>query len=167
MSAVIPQRITAEFDEPMVVFLIGVRINRLLAVRHWLPVFMAMPPMQRELAAHPEKGVLGSRLYLSGRVLLYVMYWRSFDQLEAFARDKDDLHLPAWQKFNREAAKSRAVGIFHETYLVEPGNVDCVYNNMPAFGLAAATKAVPAVGRRETARRRIGGESEPAVPVYE
>ncbi len=34
---------------------------------------------------------------------------------------------------------------------------------MPVFGLAAATKHVPAVGRRETARRRLGGEGEPAI----
>ncbi len=34
---------------------------------------------------------------------------------------------------------------------------------MPIFGLAAATKHMTAVGRRETARRRLGGESEPAV----
>lgn len=31
------------------------------------------------------------------------------------------------------------------------------------FGLAAATKHVPAIGRRETARRRLGGENEPSV----
>ena len=40
---------------------------------------------------------------------------------------------------------------------------EALYGNMPVFGLAAATKHVPAVGRRETARRRLGGESEPAV----
>ena len=91
---------------------------------------------------------------------MQVMYWRSFEQLEAYARSTNDAHLPAWQKFNREIVKSRAVGIFHETYLIEPGKVESVYNNMPAFGLAAATKPIPAVGRRETARQRIGKESE-------
>ncbi len=34
--------------------------------------------------------------------------------------------------------------------------------NMPSFGLAKATEHVPATGRRETARRRLGGDSEPA-----
>ncbi|WP_264082513.1 hypothetical protein [Nostoc sp. CENA543] len=34
---------------------------------------------------------------------------------------------------------------------------------MPVFGLAAATKHIPAVGRKETARRRLGGESDPVV----
>jgi hypothetical protein len=35
---------------------------------------------------------------------------------------------------------------------------------MPAFGLGAAAEHLPATGRRETARRRLGGENEPAVP---
>ncbi len=49
------------------------------------------------------------------------------------------------------------VGIFHETYKVEAGAHESVYGNMPLFGLAAAMSHVPAVGRRETARRRMGG----------
>jgi len=35
---------------------------------------------------------------------------------------------------------------------------------MPVFGLAAATKHVPAMGQRETARRRLRGDNVPAVP---
>ena len=38
-----------------------------------------------------------------------------------------------------------------------------VYGNMPVFGLTNATGHVLAVGRRETARRCLGGENEPAV----
>ena len=38
-----------------------------------------------------------------------------------------------------------------------------VYGNMPIFGLASATRYMPAVKRRETTRRRLGGENEPAV----
>jgi hypothetical protein len=56
-----------------------------------------------------------------------------------------------------------SVGIWHETYLVQPGQYEAVYGNMPVFGLAAATAHLPAIGRRETARRRLGGRSEPAV----
>lgn len=165
MSVIIPQRMTAEVSEPFVVFMIGMRVNRLRAVRQWLPVAQAMGPMMRELTSRPEKGLLGSETLIGWRMIVQVMYWRSFEHLEAFARSADDPHLPAWQRFNHLYAKSAAVGIFHETYLVEPGKVECVYNNMPAFGLAKATKIVPASGRRETARRRMGGENEPAVPA--
>ena len=35
---------------------------------------------------------------------------------------------------------------------------------MPVYGLASAAEHVPATGRKEIARR-MGGESEPAVPT--
>jgi hypothetical protein len=37
---------------------------------------------------------------------------------------------------------------------------------MPRFGLAAAAEHMPATGRKETARRRLGGDDVPAVPSY-
>jgi hypothetical protein len=64
---------------------------------------------------------------------------------------------------NKAIGSDGSVGIWHETYLVGAGKYEAVYGNMPVFGLAAATNHVPAVGRRETARRRLGGENEPAV----
>ena len=47
------------------------------------------------------------------------------------------------------------MGIWHETYTVNPDQFESVYGNMPKFGLAAAMEHVQAVGRRETARKRI------------
>jgi hypothetical protein len=166
MAKVIPGRFTAQTDQPFVVFLIGMRVNKLLAVRKWLPTALAMGPMLRELYAHPEKGFLGAHTYFTGRTTLMVQYWRSFEDLERFARADDDPHMPAWRRFNRAVGyKDGAVGIFHESYLVQPGQYEVVYGNMPVFGLAAATDHVPAHGRRETARGRLGGERMPAVPV--
>ena len=55
------------------------------------------------------------------------------------------------------------MGIWHETYLVDAGKYEAVYGNMPKFGLGAATEHVPAMGRKETARRRLGGDNQPAV----
>jgi hypothetical protein len=155
MAGVIKGRYTARIDEPFAVFIIGMRINKLFALRKWLPTFLAMGPMLNELYKHPEKGFLGGEtfLYWSGPAL--VQYWRSFEDLERFARDPDDPHMPAWQKFNREARSSGAVGIWHETYLVEPGAYEAIYANMPEFGLAKATERVPALGGREAARRLL------------
>ena len=47
------------------------------------------------------------------------------------------------------------IGIWHETYLVEPGKFECIYGNMPLFGLAAATKHVKAEGRLAAAKDRF------------
>ena len=64
MVQVVPGRYTAKMDEPFVVFMIGMRINRPFAVRKWLPTFRAMGPMLKELYQHPEKGLLGAELFL-------------------------------------------------------------------------------------------------------
>jgi hypothetical protein len=164
MSAVMPGRYTAQAEGQFVIFLIGMRINRLRAVRHWYPVTRAMGSMLRELYTHPEKGFLGGETFFYWRGIAMVQYWRSFDDLESFARQPSDPHLPAWKRFNQVVGSGGTVGIWHETYMVGAGQYEAVYGNMPVFGLAAATTHVPAVGRRETARRRLGGDSAPAVP---
>lgn len=161
-------RFTARVDEPFAVFIIGMRINKLRAVREWAPTALAMGPMLRELYRSPEKGFLGGETFLYWRGISLVQYWRSFEDLERFARDPEDPHMPAWQRFNRNVRANGGVGIWHETYIVERGNYESIYANMPVFGLAKATEHVRAVGGRETARRRLmRGENEPAVPSPE
>ncbi|HSL00963.1 MAG TPA: DUF4188 domain-containing protein [Rubrobacteraceae bacterium] len=168
MTGVISGRYTAKMDEPFVVFVIGMRINRPFAVRKWLPTMRAMGPMLRELYEHPEKGFLGAEFFLYRWGPAILQYWRSFEDLERFARNPEDPHLPAWQRFNRTVGSDGSVGIWHETYIVEKANYEAIYSNMPPFGLAKATEHVRAVGGRETARRRLlRGENEPAVPSPE
>ncbi|MFB6255318.1 MAG: monooxygenase family protein [Haloplanus sp.] len=43
MPGIVPERVTAEVEGDLVVFLIGMRINSLWKVHRWLPVFLAMP----------------------------------------------------------------------------------------------------------------------------
>jgi hypothetical protein len=165
MLKVVHGRYAASIEGPFVVFLIGMRVNRAWRVHDWWPVAAAMPPMVRELERQPEKGFLGAESFIavSAPGFALVQYWRSFDHLDRFARDREELHLPAWREFNRRVGASGSVGIWHESYLVEAGRYEAVYGNMPRFGLAKAAEHVPAAGSLETARRRLGGESEPAV----
>src|SRR5690606_19740494 len=96
MSEIYKQRMSAHIEGDFVVFIIGMRINKPWKVQKWLPVFLAMPRMVKELYAHPETGFLGH--IQSGFIL--IQYWRSFEHLEAYARSKDHAHLPAWVAFN-------------------------------------------------------------------
>lgn len=163
MAKVFAGRYTAETSEPFVVFMIGMRVNRLLAVHKWLPTMLAMGPMLNTLYRHPEKGFLGARTFISWRHVMVVQYWRSFEDLEAFARNTDDPHLPAWRRFNKSVGyKTPTVGIWHETYLVEPGHYEAIYGNMPVTGLAAATKHAPITSRRESARQRVAATTAAA-----
>jgi Domain of unknown function (DUF4188) len=163
MSKVIPGRFTADIEGPFVVFMIGMRVNKFFAFRKWIATAMAMRPMIRTLYEHPEKGFLGAQTFFNLRGVVTIQYWRSFEDLERFARDKNDPHLAAWKQFNQSIGSDGSVGIWHETFLVDEGKYEAVYGNMPVFGLASAAKHVPAIGGRETARRRLGGDSEPAV----
>jgi len=156
---------TGDLDE-FVVFLIGMRINRLSQVWRWLPVFKAMPRMLTELGDDPSLGLLGRpRVFLSGRVIQVQQYWRSFEDLDRYARSATHAHLPAWRNFNRVIRDNGTVGVFHETYRVGPGRVEAVYANMPVFGLAAATSHVPADRVGQTAATRIGVRPADAPPV--
>jgi|GEM_PF-218757 len=158
MAEVITETTTADHDADVVVFLIGMRINRWRSVRHWLPVVLAFLPMIRELLADPDSGCRSVRTYFSGRTILTVQYWDSAEQVIAYARDPRAKHRPAWKAFNRSAGKTAAVGIFHETYSVRSGNYETIYRAMPAFGLAAATNSVAPVARRGiTAADRLAG----------
>ena len=152
MARVIPERMTALIDGDFVVFLIGMRVNKPWKIHKWLPVFLAMPKMLRELAADPSAGCLGTMT--AGFTI--VQYWRSFEALEAYARSRDRRHWPAWVDFNKRVGASRGdVGIWHETYMVAAGKYETVYSGMPPKGLGTAGTLVPASGRKESARGRI------------
>jgi Domain of unknown function (DUF4188) len=155
MADVFADRYTARVEKPVVLFLIGMRFNNLLAIGRWLPVATAMPRMLAELTKKPESGLLFYRTYISGRVILVQEYWESFDKLLAYAHDRSGQHFPAWAAFNRAIGTNGSVGIWHETYLVEPGKSECVYVNMPRFGLAAASTHVKAEGRLAAAKDRL------------
>ncbi|MFG2192667.1 DUF4188 domain-containing protein [Streptomyces sp. NPDC048639] len=156
-SAVIPGRQTAAADGEVTVFLIGMRINRLRAVRSWWPVFTAMPRMLKELARDGSIGMLGFRFLLGGpRVLYVVQYWESHEKLFAYAADAGKEHRPAWAAFNRRMREGKGhVGFWHETYVVPAGGHESVYVNMPAFGLGAATGVEPVGRRGDSAAQRL------------
>ena len=171
MASVRNGRHTADLDavtgDEVVVFLIGMRVNRPWKVAGWWPVFSAMPRMLRYLEQRPEKGLLGHhQTFLPSPMV--VQYWRSFADLERFARDRDDPHLEPWRQFNRRVADNGDVGIWHETYRVRTRDIETIYGNMPPYGLAAALGMVPVRRGRDSAAARIGArhDDDPALPPY-
>ncbi|RQO55488.1 DUF4188 domain-containing protein [Paucibacter sp. KBW04] len=155
------ERLCASLDGDFVVFLIGMRINKPWLLHKWWPVAQAMPRMLKELQDKPELGLLHSDLWFS-RTTLLVQYWRSMDQLMAYAKNRESEHLPAWAAFNKAVGTDGTVGIWHETYAVAPGSYENVYLNMPAFGLGRAGHLQPASGARKSAAGRLrANASEP------
>ncbi len=155
MANIIGDRVAAEIEGDFVVFLIGMRVNKLWKVGKWVPVAKAMGTMLKELYAADteETGFLGHQPL---SMFNMVQYWRSFDHLEAYARAQDAAHWPAWVDFNKAMKGAREdVGIWHETYQVKAGAYEAVYSGMPKMGLGKVGTLNPATGNREAARQRM------------
>jgi hypothetical protein len=168
MASVVNSRRTSDLGdrEAVVVFLIGMRVNRPWEFWRWMPVLAAMPRMILELAKDPSRGLLGRpRTFISGRVVMVVQYWNSFEDLERYARDPKAQHLPAWRAFNRRVRDNGSVGIFHETYRVAAADAETICVNMPPFGLAGATATTPITAGRQTAAARLGVRPGDVAPI--
>lgn len=147
-----PNKHTHRHEGELVVFLIGLTFNKLWRIDAWWPAFVAMPRMLAELAKDPESGYLGYRLAFGPGGALVVQYWSSMDKLYAYASDQSAAHRPAWAAFNRRVRRvPNAVGVWHETYLVD--RAESMYVDTPVSGLSAATEAVSIT--REHARDRM------------
>ena len=149
-------RWTAHIEGDFVVFLIGARFNSKLHLARSLKDLggrrRGMQAMLDHLVAHPEKGLLG---YESYGLTMNVQYWRSFEDLERFARDDSDPHRGVWRNYWKRVGRDPRSGIWHETFLVRAGEYEAVYGNMPAHGLAQASELVR-IGADSSARGRLG-----------
>ena len=148
-------RRTHQHEGELVVFLIGMTINRPWRPDLWLPVFRAMPPMLVELSSDPDSGLLGFRLTIGRGGPVLVQYWSSIEKLYRYAGDRDATHRPAWGEFNKRARRvPGAVGIWHETFAVD--RAESMYVDSPVQGLAKATSSVPIGRGADRAEDRLG-----------
>lgn len=163
---IIARRVTAQIEGDFVVFLIGARLNKPWKFWKFKWVGDAMQGMIAELEKKPESGFLGYENWVSLAPVM-IQYWRSEAQLMAYARQRDATHYPAWVHFNKVYAREPDVGIWHETYLVKAGNYECIYNNMPAWGLGKVMGTRDALGGQTSAAGRLGktdGRDAPIAP---
>lgn len=161
-----PPTLTHAHEGDLVVFHIGMTIRKPHRPDLWGPVFLAMPAMLAELgqnrAAHErgeaeDLGFLAAYTLMGGSGPWVVQYWKSVEQLYAYAATPERLHLPAWRRFNQVARKHPgAVGIWHETYAVPADGIETLYGNGGVVGLGMSTGTVPVRRRGRSARERLG-----------
>lgn len=143
-----------QHDGEVVVFLIGMRLNRPWRLDAWLPVFTAMPRMLAELSRDPGSGLLSYDMTVGAGGPLVIQYWRDVESLYRYANDTAGLHRPAWAAFNRRVRRvPGAVGIWHETYVSR--EFETIYGDMPPRGLARALGTRPIDRRTEGGRNRL------------
>ncbi|NWF68636.1 MAG: DUF4188 domain-containing protein [Chloroflexi bacterium] len=172
MTAVIREKYTVQLDEARILFLVGGHANNVFAFWDWFWVARAFLNLIRYLRKHPDTGFLSGHLYL--RVFPFGMmlqsYWRSFDDLEHFARAKNQPHLQAWTRYMQHTMKHGHMAIWHETYHIEPGKFEAVYGNSAPYGLAKNATVVLTHGRQHNARGRMNPQDqqvaeEPLIPI--
>ncbi|MEV0091970.1 DUF4188 domain-containing protein [Streptomyces sp. NPDC050738] len=155
----IPGNTTAAAEGDVVVLLIGMRINHFWAAHRWIPVFVGMLRMLRELGRDKSRGLLGHVLLTaSPRTYYVVQYWESKEKLYAYASAPDMFHRRAMAVLNRRQLKGRMhqhVGLWHESYIAPEGSYETIYADMPPFGLAAATGVLPLEKRGRYAADRF------------
>ncbi|MBR7744522.1 DUF4188 domain-containing protein [Phycicoccus sp. BSK3Z-2] len=160
-------RVTHAYDGPLALFLIGLRVHKPWHVRTVRAAGAPMGRMIAELernrvaAARGEAedlGYLGSRTTLGLSGVTMIQWWRSTEQIYAYANAVQREHRPAWLAFYRAAADDPdAVTLWHETYDLADQGVESLYAGPRPFGLADLAGVVPARRRGETARERLGG----------
>jgi hypothetical protein len=146
-------RWTANIDGDFVVFIIGARVGNPLKSWRAVPLLAAMRRMLADLEKDPSAGLLGFQQH----GITLVQYWRSFEDLEHYARNPAERHAKVWRNWYRLAQhKNSSVGIWHETFKVRAGEYEAIYQNMKTMGLMKAGTPEPVSGRGDSARGRLG-----------
>lgn len=151
-----PGRWTAEIDGDFVVFLIGASVHDPSVAEESAQLISTMGTMLEELMQDPDTGLLGFTRHGEPGNGVLVQYWRSFDHLEAYARNPGAKHAPVWKAWNRLASDDRnGAGIWHETFKVAAGQYEAVYQNMPVIGLQQAGRPITVTEAKDSARARL------------
>lgn len=156
-------RMVADVEGDLVVYINGMRLNRLRpkAILKWIIAGRKLAKMFERLEADPDSGLLGYQPAFMGlRTGAAIQYWRSLEDLQRFARDRDDLHVPAWRWYNEKVTESGDVGFWAELYVLEDGDYETFFRNVRPVGLGAAAGLIPASDRR----RRLGLSGDGRVP---
>jgi hypothetical protein len=83
-----------------------------------------------------------------------LQYWRSFEALEAWARREP--HALWWRAAVERMRMRRDLGVYHELYVVRPGDIESIFIDCRPAGLAAFGVRGEPVGPSTTSRGRLG-----------
>lgn len=148
----------SQFPDLVVIYL-GMRVNAITGIK---TLFGFGPKISNSVNAKPE-GLLRHENFLFSLFPPHAgmrQYWRSFDDLERWARSEP--HREWWKQFLRD---SGGTGFWHETYFIR-GGMEAVYDDIPKpLGFSAFAPVEAARGGMFSARARAGREGQETTPV--
>lgn len=135
----IAPRYSATLDGDFVLFIVGMRINRLCAIHIWPAILLRALRIIRS-ATPGANGLLSREIVISGKGIALITYWDDFDQWEEFG-NSDNHHRSSWKYFYERVINSKAVGLWHELYSIKQGEYQTIYMQMPPKGLSRSKEA--------------------------
>ncbi|MDF0529667.1 DUF4188 domain-containing protein [Tsukamurella sp. 8F] len=157
--------VTDAHTDDLVVFVLGMKVHRPWRVDQLgfatIAMFRMQAELERNLRDDASLGYLGGFNALAKQGPIVVQYWRSFEELERYARSDDHRHRPAWLKMYQLTHSARGVGygLWHETYRVPAGEHEAIYGNMAGEGLGRAVGTVALSRRGRTSRERMNAQA--------
>lgn len=155
---VIPGRHQADLHGEVILFPIGMKINRWWAVHKWGKPLINTIRLWRHVQTKHPSGYLSGYLFAYSRGVGMMQYWQDFESLEAFAHDDSQPHLSSWRQLVAQTGRDQTFGYWHETYVIDSTNAETIYGSMSPFGLGAAVGHAPIDGTSQSARNRLGAE---------
>jgi hypothetical protein len=151
-----PKRLAAEMDGEFVVYINGMRLNHLRALDKYMIAGRKLAAMFDRLEADPDSGFLGYEPAIRGLGSgAAIQYWRSLEDLQSFAQDPENRHVPARTWVNENVRKGE-IGFWAELYVIDDENYETVYRDVPPIGLGGVAELVPMDGHQ----RRLGLSQE-------
>ena len=167
MGAYRAGRWTDAHDGEVVVFLIGMTVNRWWRPDKWWPVFTAMPRMLAELTKDPESGLLGYRLRprRAGASVDPVLATRMSCSPTRTTPTRE--HRPAWralQPAGPGAAPARWASGTRRTRFGRRARDDVWRHPSRSVWQRLRSAELPIGARTDTARQRLGAAGSPFQP---
>jgi|JI10StandDraft_1071094.scaffolds.fasta_scaffold364288_3 hypothetical protein len=134
------EKFTTNTDKPLAVFLTGVQCRKITSMWKIPMITNKMIKMQSELKLDKKAGFYHGENFFTMTphfTTLFLSYWDSPGSIERFANSKFFSHLESAKDYLKNFLSDTNLGIWHETFVVEPEKVESLYYNMEPFGLSA------------------------------
>lgn len=168
-SALIPSPLTGRHGpqpsgEGLVVFHLGTQANHPLGIGgpSWDKMGEYFNPMIKDLREHKDEyGLISMSEWTSSdreshNTKLWTFYFRDLEGLHKFAHGA--LHRKGWDGYHKGKNWNKNIGIFHETYVVQPGGYETVYVNSYPVLLGRGTVKAPTDGEERYVNTLVGAD---------
>ena len=122
-------------DQDFVLFALGMRVHHYGNPLRLMRLYRLIPQVFDEAKRSP--GYLAGTYRFSMREPLIIQYWRSMEDLQAYAHQ--GAHAAIWKHFHQEVMASAQVGLWHEAFQIRVAEQHSNYVNMPLTGMALFT----------------------------